>query len=373
MGIYHPDMYMIGGARRRLSSSPTARDVYPWWTEMEAVLAATKILDNPEYAETLKQHNRSQLRREILQLQESLIPFVAKGLSVLEGLNTTRPTSAVLKLDCHDPNYSPMLSGNTRSKPAKVIQSFHFTAEAHILALKLLMFDSNSTDKFLLTEGDVTHVNKVPKPMMYEKIRDLIPQKYRDRIIYFPIVSNYNSWDALWDSKVSFDDENADRQKLWLYLKGLPDYDDSTIITYGDCDELPSEHLLYHLKHCELKPTATLPFASSAPFLMQDFRFIFQNDHPSLGTYCFRFPTIWTLGDLRKKATYWSYPRFRAGTDTQAPFPLVPGGFHLTSAPFVPYLLNKGLSIAEGGLHFLKFDIFKNPFEFYETDEGRAI
>lgn len=305
---------------------------------MEGMLAGTKILSESAYAEHLKLNDRAQMRREILKLQENLIPFVAKGLDILDGLNLTRP---VMTLNCKNPNYTPLLSGNARSRPARVIQSFHFSAESHLLALRLLMFDNSTTDKLLLTEGDVSHINKIPKPMIYDKIKHLIPEDQRQRIIYFPIKSDYKSWDAPWHENIPFgdlfNDEKADREMLWRHLRGLSEYNDDTVVTYGDADEFPSDDLLFHLKNCELKRSAPLPFASSAPFVMQDFRYIFRNDHPSLGPFCLRFPTIWTLGALRSQD--YNCNVFRAGTP--ALFPLVPGGFHWTNSPFIPALFFK--------------------------------
>lgn len=52
-------------------------------------------------------------------------------------------------------------------------------------------------------------------------------------------------------------------------------------------DEFIDEDYLYHLKHCELKPSAPLPFSSNAPMYQNDFRWAgsdwkYTFDHHSL-------------------------------------------------------------------------------------------
>ena len=135
---------------------------------------------------------------------------------------------------------------------------------------------------------------------------------------------------------------------------------------------MPSEDLLSHLKHCQLRPEAPTPFSSNAPFFVQDFRFLYVNDWPPSARFphSLKFPTIWTLGGLRRMPFNRSI--FRHNT-LSAPFPLIAGGAHLTSFAFLPALIYKELLNAEGGLVFFRkahqggVSLGSNPRSYYDV------
>jgi hypothetical protein len=104
-------------------------------------------------------------------------------------------------------------------------------------------------------------------------------------------------------------------------------------------------------------PIATVPPHRSGS------RFGFQTDWPPSRAFnhSFKFPTIWTAGELRKlehssESKQAPLP-FRHNNVYNATFPLKMGGFHLTSVAILQSLLYKYLHNAEGGTKVFLGDV----------------
>lgn len=110
-------------------------------------------------------------------------------------------------------------------------------------------------------------------------------------------------------------------------------------------DENPDEDLLYHLKHCQLKPEVTR-IRSNAVMWLSDHRHIFKASWDDPNPFSFRFPLFFPLAYLRQQNAQTFNWRKTALTD---PKPSLPGGWHFSYVLFPPTFYMKMVSIAEAG------------------------
>lgn len=339
----------------------------PWWGDFEAAIAQSRLWDN-EYLTNITTHHQDVLKQELHALLLTVEPFLHESIK-MPLRNTTRPYQ--LQLNCSQPAYDMMFSGEQRVMPRHVVMVVHVMSELHLIRMRYHMYADGLVDTFVISEGTTSHQMHVRKPLVFERAKHLFTpflHKTLHRVHDDTnVVGGLNALNKQVRLKVDFTGEAAERQAVFDYLtRGNVGVGDEDLIVYGDADEFIDEDYLFHLKHCEFKADAPLPFSSNAPFYQNDFRHAFKTDFPpdSHYMYSLKFPSVWTLKALRQATAKTMRHHMQ-----QAPFPKRVGGFHLSSDAFIPHLLFKYLNNAEGGLWALKGEheaMSKNMTETYE-------
>jgi hypothetical protein len=104
---------------------------------------------------------------------------------------------------------------------------------------------SDVTDRYVMIEGSIAQSNSLWKPLVFETLKASIPQEFLSNIIHLinddTVVPQFIQRSETMQEGYDFTGENSDREKMYNALQnhfGL--FNDETIVTYGDADEMPS-------------------------------------------------------------------------------------------------------------------------------------
>jgi beta-1,4-mannosyl-glycoprotein beta-1,4-N-acetylglucosaminyltransferase len=136
----------------------------------------------------------------------------------------------------------------------KVIDCFMFFNEFDLLEGRL-KYLNNNVDYFVLVESNLTHSGQL-KPLHFAE--NLVRyRQYLDKILYFPLIGNTNSFDfnklPSWERDYDtgpWQQENAQRNHI---AKALNLFDDQDIIMISDLDEIPHKDCVEIAKDYFLK------------------------------------------------------------------------------------------------------------------------
>jgi len=331
----------------------------PWWGAFEAAVSQSKLWDTQHLENLTRNHPRA-LKQELYALLLAVEPFLAESIK-LPLTSTQRP--APLTLNCSAAVYGQMLSGRPLVRPRQVVMVSHVMAELHLMRMRYHMYGDGLVDTFVVSEGTTGHQMHVRKPLVFERHKHHFA-RFLDKTVHIVhddtiVPGGVSALAKHVKLKDDFGGELRERQAVYEYLtREMEGVQDDALVVYGDADEFIDEDYLHHLKHCEFRGDAPLPFSSNAPMYQNDFRFPFRTDFPPDHWYpcSYKFPSIWTLAALRKAdARKMRHHTVQVrGFYVSQPFPKRAAGFHLTSDPFLPNLLFKFLNNAEGGVWALR-------------------
>jgi hypothetical protein len=287
-----------------------------------------------QFLRAQQQANRRLTPEQMESVAEFLIPYMHPVDSRTQSkLNTSPPPMTV---DCSNPLYSAVLTGERRDRPVKLIDFVPFANE--ISTLEIRLYELNDTvDTHVITEGLYTH-RGFKKPLFLELYRDRI-EAFRHKIVR--VVGDDTDQYRLRE----FGDRvvwQIEQQMRWLPLKkyeaGYGAIDADTLIIHGDCDEIPSRHALLHLKHCHIRKT---PLVFSLDFYI--FSFMWQFKLPIQHQ-----PIVFKRSDVTRN-TDGTEPLLRRSMGSYPKFPLHTGA-HMNRFLFsLVDKVYKEAAMAEGG------------------------
>ncbi|WIA15627.1 hypothetical protein OEZ85_002254 [Tetradesmus obliquus] len=298
-----------------------------------------------------------QLSRQVASFTFDASAFVTEYVSRIGPINGQRPHT--LTLECSKPKFSSILSGTKRQQPAKIVWASRFSFESYLLVFRLHTY-KDLVDNFFTSESSRLAYTGTPKPLIYESVK----HHFLD---FMENITHHVLDDTTWRKQFSWrtgttttatgvvwDNELRHHQAIYRELpKQFAGWADSDLVVYGDMDEMADEDFLLHLKHCELKPGLQEPIHSNIVYWHADYRYMFRSDWPPSGGYPYslRFPTVWTLGTVRKGNPQNPGEPLELRNYRSAGFhPTEPGGWHLGYTLFAPALYLKYIGVAEIGV-----------------------
>lgn len=117
-----------------------------------------------------------------------------------------------------------------------------------------LMESYNHIDKFIITEGNRTHVGE-PKPFVFEQYLHCIPKEFHDKIVYIPVDISQSTVDcsATNDGKLMHKNEDI----IWDSFESHVSLRNRDIVISADADEIIYDHI-YPLLFRKLTMTSPL-------------------------------------------------------------------------------------------------------------------
>lgn len=268
-------------------------------------------------------------------------------LQLPEGaINATRPTP--FTLDCQNPAFSDIFSGERRETNASILWISHFSYEVPMAIYRLYAM-ADLVDHFVFVESPIFQHSGIVKPLLYERLKHHFV-KFHHKIEHMVLAGGQVPTRDVVNKAVSWDNEHRERQLAHKLLKHRfkdvlkPD----DIVIHGDMDENPDENFVFHLKHCKLKPQVSQPINSNILFWLTDYRNVFRADDGSPGPgypYSLLYPQVWTFEGVQQA------PSIRAWHKRGQPFPKVVGGYHFCQPAFMPGAYLKYLGVSEAGAH----------------------
>ena len=205
-------------------------------------------------------------------LVKAMAPFVA--LTPAAPLNITQPPFfARDRLDCNTPRWTgaKFFTGQLRDSRPLVVDMFIVAAEMDLMEARLWEL-SESVDYILVGISLENHRGD-PQPNWYKHARDhhyRFPEAILSKVLVVDVSNCEGHKAAKKDSKninngAEFSHQLSQRYCLWKHgikalenelkeSRDLNNVPDDTIFLFTDVDELPNREMVYHFKHCQLKP-----------------------------------------------------------------------------------------------------------------------
>ncbi|CEM33343.1 unnamed protein product [Vitrella brassicaformis CCMP3155] len=240
--------------------------------------------------------------------------------------------------DCSSRFFWRVLTGRRREKPIRIVDVVLFGYELDLLEIRFHELDDVVAHTVLL-ENELS-MKGVPKPLMWQEARTQERfARFANRTSSAVVLTR----DTPVKKRGLWPWERATRQAAFRVVRmvdmqeGL-ELDNDDVIIYGDLDEMPSGESLRHLQQCEPRP-GVFPLSGGLLFFIGRLDEVYLSDSPVPGwKYLLERPSYHRWHDAK---------RIRRLEQPKRPGGYLPGGWHLSDYPFLPFILIKRITISE--------------------------
>jgi hypothetical protein len=300
-----------------------------------------------EFAEAIR-IGEIEKREHLLDLiTGELIPWIIKEPLQPESeiIRTPPVLDSVKTEDCtHHPN---AFTGILRSRPARIAHLVSFGFEADVLEIHINeIYDV--VDYIFVCESTRAHHKNKRKHLVWELLR-LQPRfaRFQSKLVHLVIDDADSAVPASvtdiwylerWQERLRFE-----KFVDWNSKQAVP-FQDDDLVGFGDADEVASRKNFHLLKHCQIKPGM---IDVGIWFAIGSLEYAFRTDFPIPGhPYTLGDPSFISISGAKTARTqgqYISRTRGSAGS-------YLLGGMHMTTAPYLPFVIMKGFVCTECGL-----------------------
>ena len=308
-----------------------------------------KVLSNYPFTSfnmALKSGSKDQISKYLARVIISLSKYVIKEPNVQINEDCKPPPL----LEAHDINcsaYPSAFNGTSRKFPAKVAHLIQFGDDVDVLEILLReIFDI--VDYVFILESIRTHNKFQNKILTWEAIKHQERFEIFSKKIVHLILDDVESMVPNNNNNIYYMEHTQERKRWERFLewnKNTKYFGDDDLIGFGDTDEIPSRFNIHLMKHCQMSG----PVDIGIWFPMGELHAAFKTDWPVSGNeYTLGDPTFWPLRSA--KAYTGSYGTGPPGIPSRMrghSGKYLLGGMHMTSHPYLPFLLLKYLTCGE--------------------------
>ena len=237
--------------------------------------------------------------------------------------------------------YQFAFNGKKHKSPVRVAHLIQFGFDVDVLEIQLRELH-DVVDYIFIIESTRTHLFQNRKILAWEQVRNQERfEIFSAKVVHLTlddVESMPDNSKNIWDLERRQEKRRWERFLIWNLKTNY--FHDDDIVGFGDTDEIASRHTIHLLKHCQVSG----PVDIGIWFIFGTINSAFKTDHPVKGNeYTLGDPTFWPLRNAKEYRGVPSRMRGKSGK-------YLLGGMHMTSYPYLPFLIIKFLTCTECNL-----------------------